>query len=81
MGVKSVTTNVPSAVQTLNVGVSEKKAAQSTLESLIVEKNLPVAPAVSVSSENVTMERPKGKLGGAQRVNRNGDTKKVLGFY
>ena len=26
--------------------------------------------------DNVTMERPKGKLGGAQRVNRNGDAKK-----
>ena len=82
-GVKSVTTNVSSAVQTANVGVSEKKVVGlSALEASIVEKNLPVAPAaVSVSSENVTMERPKGKLGGAQRVNRNGDTKKVLGFY
>lgn len=35
------------------------------------------APVVDVPApDNVTMERPKGKLGGAQRVNRNGDTKK-----
>lgn len=35
------------------------------------------APVVDVPApENVTMERPKGKLGGAQRVNRNADVKK-----
>jgi hypothetical protein len=30
---------------------------------------------------NVTMDRPKGKLGGAQRVNRNGDTTKKVPFF
>lgn len=37
----------------------------------------PVLPETFPQIENITIDRPKGKLGGAQRVNRNGDPKKV----
>jgi hypothetical protein len=43
---------------------------------VVIEKiAVPVAETIP-APENVTMERPKGKLGGAQRVTRNEDNKK-----
>jgi hypothetical protein len=50
--------------------------------TVISEKSI-VPPAVENihQTQNITMDRPKGKLGGAQRVNRNGDNKKVILEY
>jgi hypothetical protein len=44
-------------------------------EGVIEKPAVPVADHIPVP-ENVTMDRPKGKLGGAQRVTRNGENKK-----
>lgn len=57
------------------VAVIERAAAAPIIAPEIVAPPPPPPPI-----ENVTMDRPKGKLGGAQRVNRNGstETKKVL---
>ena len=65
--------------------------AEKTAPALVITVPETVAPAPPAPpaplpapppppTENVTMDRPKGKLGGAQRVNRNGttETKKVL---
>ena len=56
------------------MGVIEKVTAPS----VVVAEN--ITAVARTRTENVTMDRPKGKLGGAQRVNRNAttETKKVL---
>ena len=58
--------------------VLEKKILNGHDASTASEKVVPPAVVDIVSqTENVTMERPKGKLGGAQRVNRNGEPTKA----
>ena len=54
-------------------GVSGEGIAMDKMEKAEVEKVV-VEPVIV--SENVTLERPKGKLGGAQRVTRNGENNK-----
>ena len=76
-GPKSVpppVTNAPAVTQS-QVVVLEKK----TTDAVPVEKLLPppVIPETIPHIENITIDRPKGKLGGAQRVNRNGELKRV----
>jgi hypothetical protein len=83
---KSVVTNaITTALPRQQVvTVPEKKALLNGFDNVpaVSEKN--IAPPVSVfesvvHSENVTMERPKGKLGGAQRVTRGAaENKKVI---
>jgi len=67
-------TNVSAVIQS-QVVVLERKAT----DAVPVEKVLPppVIPETIPHIENITIDRPKGKLGGAQRVNRNGEPKKV----
>ena len=80
VGVKSTVANVTTtsvALQNIQP-VPEKKTLNGCDAPAINEKTVPPALVPDIPHpENVTMERPKGKLGGAQRVNRNGDNKKV----
>jgi hypothetical protein len=72
---------------TIGTSLSAKKAVDGIDNAVAVIEKVAVPPVVVPESiappsltENVTMDRPKGKLGGAQRVNRNGsttETKKV----
>jgi hypothetical protein len=65
--------NVVSGIPAQPVIVPEKKVNG---HDVVIEKiAVPVVETIP-APENVTMERPKGKLGGAQRVTRNGDNKK-----
>ena len=80
-GVKSAATNIATtslAAQNIQ-SVPEKKTLLNGYDAPPVNEKIVAPAAVSdiPPPENVTMERPKGKLGGAQRVNRNGDNKKV----
>ena len=84
-GVKSTTTNTATtslAVQNIQ-SVQEKKTLLNGCDAPLVNEKIVAPTAVPdiPHPENVTMERPKGKLGGAQRVNRNGDNKKVCPKY
>jgi len=85
-GVKVATANAATGNVLVGSGLSEKKAVNGVdIAVPLTEKAAPplaIVPenVVPPPSENVTMDRPKGKLGGAQRVNRNGstETKKVF---
>jgi len=70
------------ATQAVPVVLPEKKTLPTASEPVVVEKSVPVPPAPIIPSENITIERPKGKLGGAQRVNPNAkpEPKKVVLF-
>lgn len=81
VGLKSVATNVAAITTALqNVSVPEKKALANGHDGAVGEKSvtIPAVPENAPNVDNVTVDRRKGKLGGAQRVNRNGDNKKVL---
>lgn len=77
--VKSTASNTATSLAAQNIqSVPEKKALLNGYDTpFVIEKNLASVPDIP-NPENVTMERPKGKLGGAQRVNRNGGSKKVF---
>ena len=69
-----------------NAVVTEKRTLKgcdgaATSEKLVATTVLVPIVAESIPHpEHVTMDRRKGKLGGAQRVNRNGDNRKVRKF-
>jgi hypothetical protein len=73
----AITTPLPQQI----VSVPEKKVLLNGHDAPAVTEKI-IVPPVAVESvphtENVTMERPKGKLGGAQRVTRGAaENKKV----
>jgi hypothetical protein len=71
--VKSIANVTVSNIPLQPVIVPERKL--NGHEGVIEKPAVPVADHITVP-ENVTMDRPKGKLGGAQRVTRNGESKK-----
>ena len=83
-GVKSTANPTTTSIAAQNIqSALEKKTLLNGFDAHLVNEKI-VAPAAVPDiphPENVTMERPKGKLGGAQRVNRNGDNKKVYFKY
>jgi hypothetical protein len=81
VGVKSIATDVAAITTALqNVSVPEKKTLANGHDRVVGEKNvaIPTVPESVSHIENITIDRRKGKLGGAQRVNRNGSNQKVL---
>ena len=83
LGVKpaSATNAATTSNGPVGTSLSEKKPVIGIDNAVAVIEKVAVPPVIVPESiappsltENVTMDRPKGKLGGAQRVNRNGST-------
>jgi hypothetical protein len=70
---KTSNTTIGFTTPAVSAALPEKKVAPVPSEMpVVVEKSAVLVPLpVPPPSENITIERPKGKLGGAQRVNPN----------
>lgn len=76
VGVKSAVTNTATkgSIQSIQSNSENTTLLNGRDAAVITEKPIIPPPVENTQTENITMDRPKGKLGGAQRVNRNGDS-------